>query len=417
MAYIQVEGGNPLKGSLRVQGAKNAVLPILSAALLHNGTTVLTEVPDISDVRDTLELLRVLGCLVEQKGRRVVIEAKGHMNGYLPQRMVGRMRSSFLLAGAMLGREGRLETFYPGGCTIGARPIDLHLAGLRKMGAEYVTDRDRISLWADRLAGTEISLAYPSVGATENLILAAVLADGVTVLRGAAKEPEIQALLACLKGMGADIREEAGTIVIHGVSELRDSVYEIPGDRIVAGTILAAVGSCGGDVLLEHVEPEGLGCVLELLEQAGMELDVDRAGSRIRAKAAGPLPRGMDLVTGPFPEFPTDLQAIFMAMLSVAGSGSRIRETVFESRFRHVEQLRCLGAKIEVSKDVARISGGSMLQGGLVEAQDLRAGAALVVAGLAAEGITPISHAEYIARGYENLPEVLRGLGVQVVQL
>ena len=417
MAYIQVEGGNPLKGSLRVQGAKNAVLPILSAALLHNGTTVLTEVPDISDVRDTLELLRVLGCLVEQKGRRVVIEAKGHMNGYLPQRMVGRMRSSFLLAGAMLGREGRLETFYPGGCTIGARPIDLHLAGLRKMGAEYVTDRDRISLWADRLAGTEISLAYPSVGATENLILAAVLADGVTVLRGAAKEPEIQALLACLKGMGADIREEAGTIVIHGVSELRDSVYEIPGDRIVAGTILAAVGSCGGDVLLEHVEPEGLGCVLELLEQAGMELDVDRAGSRIRAKGAGPLPCGMDLVTGPFPEFPTDLQAIFMAMLSVAGSGSRIRETVFESRFRHVEQLRCLGAKIEVSKDVARISGGSMLQGGLVEAQDLRAGAALVVAGLAAEGITLISHAEYIARGYENLPEVLRGLGVQVVQL
>lgn len=400
-----------------MQGAKNAVLPILSAALLHNGTTVLTEVPDISDVRDTLELLRVLGCLVEQKGRRVVIEAKGHMNGYLPQRMVGRMRSSFLLAGAMLGREGRLETFYPGGCTIGARPIDLHLAGLRKMGAEYVTDRDRISLWADRLAGTEISLAYPSVGATENLILAAVLADGVTVLRGAAKEPEIQALLACLKGMGADIREEAGTIVIHGVSELRDSVYEIPGDRIVAGTILAAVGSCGGDVLLEHVEPEGLGCVLELLEQAGMELDVDRAGSRIRAKAAGPLPRGMDLVTGPFPEFPTDLQAIFMAMLSVAGSGSRIRETVFESRFRHVEQLRCLGAKIEVSKDVARISGGSMLQGGLVEAQDLRAGAALVVAGLAAEGITLISHAEYIARGYENLPEVLQGLGVQVVQL
>ncbi len=417
MAYIQVEGGNPLKGSLRVQGAKNAVLPILSAALLHNGTTVLTEVPDISDVRDTLELLRVLGCLVEQKGRRVVIEAKGHMNGCLPQRMVGRMRSSFLLAGAMLGREGRLETFYPGGCTIGARPIDLHLAGLRKMGAEYVTDRDRISLWADRLAGTEISLAYPSVGATENLILAAVLADGVTVLRGAAREPEIQALLACLKGMGADIREEAGTIVIHGVSELQDSVYEIPGDRIVAGTILAAVGSCGGDVLLEHVEPEGLGCVLELLEQAGMELDVDRAGSRIRAKGAGPLPCGMDLVTGPFPEFPTDLQAIFMAMLSVAGSGSRIRETVFESRFRHVEQLRCLGAKIEVSKDVARISGGSMLQGGLVEAQDLRAGAALVVAGLAAEGITLISHAEYIARGYENLPEVLRGLGVQVVQL
>ena len=400
-----------------MQGAKNAVLPILSAALLHNGTTVLTEVPDISDVRDTLELLRVLGCLVEQKGRRVVIEAKGHMNGYLPQRMVGRMRSSFLLAGAMLGREGRLETFYPGGCTIGARPIDLHLAGLRKMGAEYVTDRDRISLWADRLAGTEISLAYPSVGATENLILAAVLADGVTVLRGAAREPEIQALLACLKGMGADIREEAGTIVIHGVSELQDSVYEIPGDRIVAGTILAAVGSCGGDVLLEHVEPEGLGCVLELLEQAGMELDVDRAGSRIRAKGAGPLPCGMDLVTGPFPEFPTDLQAIFMAMLSVAGSGSRIRETVFESRFRHVEQLRCLGAKIEVSKDVARISGGSMLQGGLVEAQDLRAGAALVVAGLAAEGITLISHAEYIARGYENLPEVLQGLGVQVVQL
>ena len=417
MAYIQVEGGNPLKGSLRVQGAKNAVLPILSAALLHNGTTVLTEVPDISDVRDTLELLRVLGCLVEQKGRRVVIEAKGHMNGCLPQRMVGRMRSSFLLAGAMLGREGRLETFYPGGCTIGARPIDLHLAGLRKMGAEYVTDRDRISLWADRLAGTEISLAYPSVGATENLILAAVLADGVTVLRGAAREPEIQALLACLKGMGADIREEAGTIVIHGVSELQDSVYEIPGDRIVAGTILAAVGSCGGDVLLEHVEPEGLGCVLELLGQAGMELDVDRAGSRIRAKAAGPLPRGMELVTGPFPEFPTDLQAIFMAMLSVAGSGSRIRETVFESRFRHVEQLRRLGAKIEVSKDVARISGGSMLQGGLVEAQDLRAGAALVVAGLAAEGITLISHAEYSARGYENLPEVLQGLGVQVVQL
>ena len=339
------------------------------------------------------------------------------MNGCLPQRMVGRMRSSFLLAGAMLGREGRLETFYPGGCTIGARPIDLHLAGLRKMGAEYVTDRDRISLWADRLAGTEISLAYPSVGATENLILAAVLADGVTVLRGAAREPEIQALLACLKGMGADIREEAGTIVIHGVSELQDSVYEIPGDRIVAGTILAAVGSCGGDVLLEHVEPEGLGCVLELLGQAGMELDVDRAGSRIRAKAAGPLPRGMELVTGPFPEFPTDLQAIFMAMLSVAGSGSRIRETVFESRFRHVEQLRRLGAKIEVSKDVARISGGSMLQGGLVEAQDLRAGAALVVAGLAAEGITLISHAEYIARGYENLPEVLQGLGVQVVQL
>ncbi len=417
VAYIQVEGGNPLKGSLVVQGAKNAVLPILSAALLHKGTTELSEVPDISDVRDTLELLKLLGCRVEKQGHRVVIRAEGHLSGSLPQRMVGRMRSSFLLAGAMLGREGRLETFYPGGCTIGARPIDLHLAGLRSMGAEYVIDRDRISLWAKRLQGTDLKLSYPSVGATENLLLAAALAEGVTTLKGAAREPEIQALITCLNGMGADIREDKGTLIITGVSRLQDSAYEIPGDRIVAGTILAAVGSCGGEVRLEHIEPEGLRGVLEALRQAGMELWTDEVKHTIRARAASPLPRGMKLVTGPFPEFPTDLQAIFMAMLSVAGEESKIQETVFESRFRHVKQLRRLGAEIEVVGDTARIAGGSTLQGGLVEAQDLRAGAALAVAGLAAEGITLISHAEYIARGYEDLPGVLQRLGAHVALL
>lgn len=414
MSYIQIEGGNRLCGNLQVQGSKNAVLPILSAALLHEGTTILKHVPDISDVRDTVELLQSLGCRVKWERQQLSIQT-GQLNGYsLPRSVVGRMRSSFLLAGALLGRCGRVETFYPGGCCIGARPIDMHLKGFERLGVKTLIEDECVMLTTDCLKGAEIWLPYPSVGATENLILASVRARGETCIYGYAREPEVVALIECLKGMGACIRQDDRKIRIIGVETLRDSVYEIPGDRIVAGTFLAALGCCGGEICLEQVNPMHLGTVLYQLKKAGMKL---KAGQdRIWAESKRGLPKGMDIVTGPFPEFPTDLQAVFMAMLTVAGQDSRIRETVFESRYHHVEQLKRCGACIQVRGEMAQIRGGCRLQGTLVEAKDLRAGAALVVAGMAAEGITRVCHAEYVERGYEDLPGDLCALGAKVIR-
>jgi len=414
VSYIQIEGGNHLCGSLRVQGSKNAVLPILSAVLLHEGTTILKHVPEISDVRDTVELLRLLGCQVTWEKQQLSIRTD-RLNGCpLPRSVVGRMRSSFLLAGALLGRCRRVETYYPGGCCIGARPIDMHLKGFERMGVAVQVEGDHVLMRTEELQGAEICLPYPSVGATENLILASVRARGETCIYGYAREPEVCALIECLIGMGARIQIDDRRIRIVGVERLQDSVYEIPGDRIVAGTFLAALGCCGGEICLDRVNPVHLGIVLRQLRDAGMKLKIEK--DRIWAECKKGLPGGMNIVTGPFPEFPTDLQAVFMAMLTVAGQDSRIRETVFESRYHHVEQLKRCGARVCLTGETAQIQGGCRLHGALVEAKDLRAGAALVVAGLAAEGTTRVCRAEYVERGYEDLPGVLCSLGAKVMR-
>lgn len=410
MTYIQIEGGRRLRGSLTVQGSKNAVLPMLSATLLHDGITVLEQVPDISDVRDTIQLLQHLGCQVEWSGNQVTVDASEVRSDILPQELVCRMRSSFLLAGALLGRRGRVETWFPGGCVIGARPVDLHLFGFRQMGVDCLLGPERICLQAHALQGNTIRLPYPSVGATENLLLTAVRAEGITYITGAALEPEVLALIDCLTGMGASIRREGDCLIVRGLGKtgrLKDSRFPVPGDRIVAGTLLAALAVCGGEIRLEQIAPSDLGPVPGLLEQIGMSLKPGE--NDILARADGRPKGGLNLVTGPHPGFPTDLQAIFMAMLAVGEGESQIRETVFESRFRHVEQLRRMGADIRIVGDTAWIRGRE-LTGSLVEAQDLRAGAALVVAGLAAKGITLISHGEYVFRGYENLPGILQQL-------
>lgn len=417
MAYIQVEGGGRLCGSVSVQGSKNAVLPVLSAAMLHEGTTVFTNVPEISDVADTLELMRQAGCRVRRQGGRVEVDAT-QLSGYvLPHGMVGRLRSSFLLAGPLLSRMGRIDTFYPGGCSIGARPIDLHLKGFERLGARTLVQADRIYLEAPQggtssLRGATVTLPYPSVGATENLILAAVRSEGVTEIKGAAKEPEIMALCRCLNGMGARVEQAGDRIRVTGVEGLHDSVFCIPGDRIVAGTYLAAAGCCGGEVGIEQVDPAELAAVIEAGRQAGMEIEA--GAGRLTVRVEDRLQGGLHVRTGPYPQFPTDLQAVFMVMLTQARQASTVQETVFESRFRHVGELRKLNAGVRTEGDVAHIEGNSRLFGNLVQATDLRAGAALVLAGLAAEGVTVVTQAEYILRGYENFAENLQRLGGRV---
>jgi len=286
VSYIQIEGGNHLCGNLRVQGSKNAVLPILSAVLLHEGTTILKHVPEISDVRDTVELLRLLGCQVTWEKQQLSIRTD-RLNGCpLPRSVVGRMRSSFLLAGALLGRCRRVETYYPGGCCIGARPIDMHLKGFERMGVAVQVEGDHVLMRAEELQGSEICLPYPSVGATENLILASVRARGETCIYGYAREPEVCALIECLIGMGARIQIDDRRIRIVGVERLQDSVYEIPGDRIVAGTFLAALGCCGGEICLDRVNPVHLGIVLRQLRDAGMKEQSDEMIRRVTSSGS-----------------------------------------------------------------------------------------------------------------------------------
>ena len=408
-------GGARLTGEVTVSGAKNSVLKLMAAALLAQGRTVLTSVPDIVDVGIMAELLRRLGCDVQHDTDAGVVEIDvpaelGHRADY---ELVRAMRASISVLGPLLARTGRVDVALPGGDAIGSRGLDLHVQGLESLGAEVHVDHGYLVAEAPRgLRGGDVVLAFPSVGATENLLTAAVLAEGTTVLENAAREPEVADLAEMLVEMGARI-EGVGTsrLVIGGVRELRPVSRRVVPDRIVAGTWAFAAATTGGDVFVRGGRPEHLSLVLDKLRLAGAEVTPDAAGFRV----AGPSqPQAFDVATLPYPGFPTDLQPFVVTMCAVGLGSAVITENLFESRFRFVHEIARLDADVRVEGHHVLVRGKSRLSGAPVEASDIRAGAALVVAGLVADGVTHVGGVEHIDRGYEDLVGALTGLGAQV---
>ncbi len=413
MDSIHIYGGNLLKGETRVQGSKNAVLPILAATLLIRGTCVIKNCPRIADVYHMQNLLQELGCMVHWAGSTVTVDAAQVNDNRMSGESVTRMRSSIMLLGAMLGRMGEAVMSYPGGCVIGKRPIDIHLLALRNMGVEITEEEQMFTARALHLQGTQLSLPFPSVGATENVLLAAVLAEGTTVLENAAKEPEIEALCGFLTMAGADISGTGSSrLVIRGVKELHEVKYTVPADRIVAGTYLTAAMAAGGSIFLEQAPDGHLAALLKAVKEMGGSITINKEGIGIdilhRLKS---LPY---LKTEVYDGFPTDLQSPMMAVMALAEGQSVIEENIFENRFRVVGDLGKMGADIEIVKNKAYIRGVEKLSGCTVEAEELRGGAALVVAGLAAEGRTVIKNRHFIERGYENICRDLRDLGADI---
>ena len=417
MSVIQVCGLTPLKGEISIQGSKNAVLPMMAAALLHRGVTVLTNVPVIRDVACMLDILESLGCRCCHKGDCLVMDARSVTGTSIPEEYVTAMRSSIVVLSALLGRMGEGSCCYPGGCLIGARPIDLHLMALRALGAD-IRERDGTieASWRKNggLKGTEIHLSYPSVGATEQAILASVLADGVTIIHQAAREPEISQMCRFLNNMGAVICG-MGTdhLMVQGVAGLHDSSFRVEGDRIVAGTYGAAVVAAGGEALLRGICPSDLKVPLEEFQKAGAAVDADEKNRQIRI-CMGKRPLPLLIKTEPYPGFPTDLQSPFMAFLATAQGTSYIEEQVFEGRFATAKILEQMGAVIRTEDQRAVIEGHYPLKGAAVNACDLRGGAALMVAALAAEGDTFIGECHHIERGYEDICRDMAALGAHI---
>ena len=412
MGIFAIRGGCPLNGSIRVQGSKNAALPILAASILANGETLLSDCPCLSDVDAALDILRYLGCRVERECGEVLVDSAGLCRCEIPDPLMRRMRSSVIFMGAMLARTGEADITMPGGCELGPRPVDLHLEAMRSLGAEVRQEEGTICCRANGLHGSRIVLPLPSVGATENAMLAASGAAGETTILNAAREPEIAALQQYLRLLGVSIRG-AGTSVISVRGGLRPAPCRmtIPPDRIAASTYLAAAAATGGSVELLGAVPEDLTPVLNVLRQMGADIDVARDRIRLRA---GKL-RAPDLVvTRPWPGFPTDAQPPLMAACLRAEGVSAFVETLFENRYRHAEELCRMGARIRVKGRVATVSGTESLRGCVTKAFDLRGGAALVIAALSAEGESRILDVEHIERGYEDMPAALTALGAQV---
>ncbi len=412
MDKIVVEGGRRLEGLVSISGAKNAALPILAAALLTDGTCRFTNVPDLRDIHSIVQLLQSLGARVEQQDDTVVVNAAGLASSEAPYDLVRKMRASILVLGPLLARLQHARVSLPGGCAIGARPINLHLKGLALMGAEIDIQHGYVEARAKRLKGAEIYFDTVSVTGTENLLMAASLAEGETVLRNAAREPEVVALAEVLNLMGARI-EGAGTAVIkvRGVDHLNAVEARIIPDRIEAGTFMVAAALTAGDVTLEDCEGEHLGAVCDKLVQAGVH--VEQTPGRIRVQGTRSI-ESLDVRTQTYPGFPTDMQAQFMVLMSIARGQSIITETIFENRFIHVSELKRLGADIVVSGETAVIRGRPSLSGAPVMASDLRASASLVLAGLVAEGVTEVNRVYHLDRGYERIEAKLQRLGASI---
>jgi UDP-N-acetylglucosamine 1-carboxyvinyltransferase len=414
MSCYEIEGGRALTGRLSVQGAKNSALPILAAALLAPGRSVLHNCPYLSDVSATLEILRHLGCQVSQEGDAVAVDASTLSRTDVPEKLMRKMRSSVVFLGALLARTGQTELSYPGGCELGSRPIDLHLSALRGLGADIQEEQGCLRCTAGSgLCGRALCLSIPSVGATENVMLAACGCDGVTTLVGAAREPEIVDLQNFLQAMGADV-SGAGTsvITVRGGEPLHPAEYTIMGDRIAAATYLCAVGAAGGEVELTGVSPDTMTALLSCLEEAGCTLWTEQ--NRVVLAHQGRL-RGVSPVrTAPYPGFPTDAQAIFMAALAGGEGTTMFVENIFDSRYRHADELRRMGADIQIAGRVAVVTGAGTLHGAAVRGTDLRGTAALVVAGLGAQGVTTVSGLRHIRRGYDGLAHHLRQLGAHI---
>ena len=407
-----MEGG--LHGTVQISGAKNAVLPILAACLLTEEVCEIQNVPPLSDVQYMMELLQELGAVVDfdQRKEIVTVQAKEVVlieKDYEPAR---KMRASFLAAGALLGRCGGAKLPLPGGCQIGSRPVDLHLKGFQIMGAKSRQEHGMVELSAKNLKGGDIYLDFPSVGATENIILAAVLAKGKTIIQNAAAEPEICDLSDFLRKMGAGIEGDGtDTITVVGVKKLHGAVHSVIPDRIEAGTFMAAAAITGGDILLQQVKEEHLTPVIAKLAECNVKTEVTTEGLRVYRK--GKL-NPLQLKTMPYPGFPTDMQAPFMSLLAVAKGTSVITETVFENRFLHAGELQRMGADIKTDSRSAVIEGVDMLTGAKVRATDLRAGAALILSALVAKGDTEISDIYHIERGYHDFDGKLRQLGADI---
>ena len=413
LSFIRIQGLHRLQGEVGIQGSKNAVLPVMAAALLHSGTIVITNVPNIQDVFCMMGILEYMGCRCQMEGHTLVMDTRGLVPVAIPEGRVKQMRSSVMLLGPLLGRLGEAKTCHPGGCSIGKRPIDLHLWALRDMGADIRVEGEKITASATGLQGARLSLPFPSVGATENAIMAAVAAKGVTTIHGAAREPEIEVLCRFLTSLGAEVFGIGTSVLsINGRRPLKDGEFAVPGDRIVAGTYLGAVMAAGGEAVLSGAPVSHMGETLAVARKMGCGLEVQ--GNQVRARMRG-RPRPVKLCTGPYPAFSTDLQSVTLAVASVAEGGSKIREDIFEERFATARQLQKMGAHIIIDGGTAQVEGVFPLMGSRVQAADLRGGAALVVAALAAEGASEIRGYSHISRGYEDICRDLASIGGRLV--
>lgn len=411
LSYI-INGETKLSGEVNISGSKNASLPILATSILNTEPVTFYNVPKIEDTRITLEILKILGCNINTKSDKIIISSKNMKRTEIPKEYMNKLRSTVILAGAMIGRFKKAKFSTPGGCNIGQRPIDLHIKAFKKLGIDVEEKNGYIECKSKKIKGNKITLDFPSVGATENIILAAVYSKGTTYIYNAAREPEIYDLAKCLKAMGAKIYG-VGTskITIIGVQKLHGTEYRIMPDRIEAGTLLCAAAITRGNITINNVNPSSMTSILYTLKDIGCKISIKQ--NKISLKAPTNIKK-INITTEPYPGFPTDMQPIFGAVLTKSIGVSNITENIFENRFRYTEGLIKMGANIEEQNKKITITGVKKLYGSNVESNDLRGGAALVIAGIAAEGITRVNKAEYILRGYENLEEKLTKLGANI---
>ncbi|TWH48380.1 UDP-N-acetylglucosamine 1-carboxyvinyltransferase [Sporomusa sp. KB1] len=414
MEKFIVKGEVQLSGNVRISGAKNATLPIMAATLLCSGISVIHDVPYLRDIQAMQDILILLGAKIRRQGHTMLIDTSNVSKVEIPEHLMREMRASVFLMGPLLGRFRKVRLSYPGGCAIGPRPINLHIKALEKIGAIVDESFGFIDAEAKELTGGEINFDFPSVGATENAMMAAALAKGTTIIRNAAREPEIVDLQAILNKMGARINGAGtDTIRVDGVARLVPAEHTVMCDRIEAGTFLTAGVMTRGDIVVENVVPEYLFSVTDKLQDIGAKIITGKDYIRIKAGEV----RGVDIKTLPYPGFPTDLQAPMLSLVTIAKGTSIITETIFENRFKHVDELTRMGAKIKVEGRTAIIRGVAKLTGAIVAAPDLRAGSALVLAALAAEGTSEIEQVYHIERGYENLDKKLQALGANIVKV
>ena len=414
MDKLIITGGATLDGTIRISGAKNAALPVLCATLMADGPMTVGNVPHLQDVTTTMELLGAMGVTLVIDEKMAIESNTDTMTTYVaPYELVKTMRASILVLGPLLARFGEAEVSLPGGCAIGARPVNLHIQGLQAMGADITVENGYIKARAKRLKGATIVLDIVTVTGTENLMMAAALADGTTLLENAAREPEVVDLANCLNKMGAKITGEGtSTITIEGVEKLNGVRYDVLPDRIETGTYLVAAAITGGRILVKDTCPQTLDAVLAKLREAGAEIETGE--DWISLDMHGKRPKAVDVHTAPYPAFPTDMQAQFTALNAVAEGVATITETVFENRFMHVQELERMGAQVRLEGNTAIITGGAGLTGAPVMATDLRASASLVLAGLVAEGDTEVNRIYHIDRGYERIEEKLQQLGATI---
>ena len=413
MDRFLIRGGKKLQGTVRISGSKNAALPILVATLLTDEPCTIHRVPGLRDVRTTLRILEYLGKKVTYQNNTVTVEAQGKLKNNLPYELVKQMRASFWVAGPLLARFKEAEIPLPGGCAIGVRPVDIHLKGFEKLGAQCEVKAGNVLIRAEKLSPARIVLRFPSVGATQNLLMCACLIEGETILENVAKEPEIDDVILFLNHMGADIRvDEKGRLVVRGVNKLHGTEHTVVADRIETGSYLLATAATRSEITVADCVPEHNAILLEDLKEAGFTLDIGKDYVRLHAYEGEIKP--LRVCTAPYPGFATDLQAPWMALMALCNGTAEVDETIFENRFMHAPELVRMGARIATEKSVARITGVAKLSAAHVQASDLRGGFALVMAGLCAEGETEVERVYHIDRGYEKLEEKLTALGADI---